>query len=317
VLCAFAARKEGTLRTSIEWTVGVVVAVLAIMFVLPGIASAADPGPVVDASTACDGTFSIAASYVNGQGTQREYVWINGHSWDDSFGNNGGTPPSGMSVSQDSAHYVANNGAADYYKYAGDTTQDDFFVLSGDYQSVQDYGDVTVEVDQTNDVDYVPPFKSGAIVTASDSGAVGSTDWEKCRISYCQAGDSNGGSDLSFLATPENNCDPVRLCLDNGQSATVTEYDAEGLLAEGATKGSCTPSEPPPPAITTSSTEPTPKPPVEQEPISEVSPAVEEVVALPAAGYGVTASGFAWTALAAATLSGLGTATLLAARRRS
>jgi hypothetical protein len=303
---------------SIKWALGAAIAVMSLLFVMPGIASAHHPE--VNGNTECNGEFVIDADYSGGDLTQREYVWIDGKNWDDSYGNNGGTPPTGMTVTQDSAHYVEDPTIADYYKYAGVASQEDFFVLKGDYQSVQDNGgDVAVAVFQTNDVDYAPPFSANAPVNASDSetvtfGADGDqnpdNDWEKCVINYCQAGDSDGGADYSFLASPDNNCDPVRLCVD-GESMTVTEFAAESLDGE---KGSCTPTENPPPTTTTVTVE-QPQAEPEEEAVAEVSPAVEEVVALPSAGFGRSGSNYSSMALAAFLLIGIGTSGLLLARR--
>jgi hypothetical protein len=139
--------------------------------------------------------------------------------------------------------------------------------------------------------------------------------------SLCVNGDIVTGVefDLNQLGAT-NDCNPVRLCLTNGESATVTKFDAESLLADGATKGSCTPSENPPPTVTTTTTvtETIPQP-VEQveTAVSDVSPAVDEVAVLPSTGYGETGSSFNWTALAAIVFIGIGASTVLVARRHA
>jgi hypothetical protein len=308
---------------NIKWALGAIVAVLSAMFVLPGIASAHNPH--VNTDTECDGTFSIDADYSGGSGSLRQYVTIDGANWDDGYGGGSGgtaTPPAGMSVTQDDSSYVATPGD-DYFLFEDVPDQDGFFVLSGDYQSVQDNGgQVNVYVSQTLNYNGAPENSgaTGTITAGTDGDQNANNDWQKCQITYCQDGDYNGGSDLSFLATPDNNCDPVRLCLDNGQSATVTEYDAESLLDNGATKGSCTPTENPPPPTPTPPTVIVEEKPPEEVAVADVSPAVEEVAALPSAGYGPASSGtgFNWTAGLALALAlfGLGSSTALVARRK-
>jgi hypothetical protein len=148
---------------------GVIAALISVVAFFPGVASANEP--VVSLSTDCvSGDFSITVDYVGGEpGPVRLYVWIDGRSWDDSFGN-GSAPPSGMQVDSDVSSYVADPSQADYFRFDGAASQDNFFVLSGDYQAIADNGgSVTVEVFQTEDVDYVGSFASGADVTASDS----------------------------------------------------------------------------------------------------------------------------------------------------
>jgi len=307
----------------IKWAIGTVVSVLAAVLVLPGIASGHSAD--VHTETECDGgTFTISADYEGGTGAVREYIRI----LDDPAGdqsdvltnlNNDTVLPTGMTADTSlsgatitelpfpgvEATFV-EDGDPDYFKFSDIDTAENFFALNGTYQSVEDFGgDVTVYVLQTDDFDG-DEERSGAVGTVTSA-----TDWEKCRITYCEAGDQNGGNNLSFLATPENNCDPVRLCVD-GESITVTEFDAESLDGE---KGSCTPSEPPPPP--TLVVEPSPEPTPEPTAVAEVSPAVEEVVALPSAGYGTTSGGsYAWAILLAVTLVGLGGVTALVARPR-
>ena len=125
--------------------------------------------------------------------------------------------------------------------------------------------------------------------------------------------------DGEVTEAPENeatgDCDPVRLCVD-GESITVTEFDAENDPdLEDADPGSCVPGDEPPPS--------TPPPVeeveevVEEQPVEEVLAVVEEVAALPSAGYGDTASGssFAWALALAAGLVSLGGASMVAVRR--
>ena len=131
------------------------------------------------------------------------------------------------------------------------------------------------------------------------------TQPDYCIESACVAGDF---VDQPVNLQETNDCDPVRICLD-GESMTVTEFDAEKLDAE---KGSCTPGDdPPPPSVT------------EEEPVEEVevavlepAPAVEEVAALPAAGYGTGSDArIAWTLVLGLALIGVGGVTVLIARR--
>lgn len=133
--------------------------------------------------------------------------------------------------------------------------------------------------------------------------------WVECGGEYCVNGDT-GVEQLSFQSTATNDCGPVRLCVD-GKSQTVTQYDADQI--DGATIGSCTPSEPPPPPT---STEPQPETIAEEEAVAEVSPAIE-VVALPSAGQGSAAGvSYTWAAIFGLAVVGLGGATALMARPR-
>jgi hypothetical protein len=295
------------------------------MFVLPGIASAHNPSAHTE--TECEeGTFTISADYDGGTGTVREYIRILDDPTDDQSDvstnlNNDTVLPDGMTANTSMDNAVVTDlpfpsanaefvedGDPDYFSFTDIESAENFFELHGTYESVVNSdGSVTVYVLQTNDFDG-DQERSGAVTSVYSD-----TDWEKCRITYCEAGDHNGGNDLSFLATPENNCDPVRICVD-GESMTVTEFDAESLDGE---KGSCTPSEEPPPPPPTITQEPPPEEPVEEETVSEVQPAVDEVIALPAAGYGMTQNAsIAWTALLSLALTGLGGSTMLVMRLR-
>lgn len=299
---------------SIRWVIGGVFAALAMTLLLPGIASA-DHHAVVTADSPCDGTFAIDADYFGSGASSDGYISYNGHNYDDGLDENvtdpaidAGDIPDDMTATQDS-HYVVVGGGDDYFDFAANENVDDFFTLSGTYDSVVNAGgSVTVAADITN---------SGI----DDSATVASnSDWEDCRIDFCQAGDSDGGNDYSFKATPDNNCDPERVCAD-GESLTVSEFDADALLADGATKGSCVPSE--------SAPEATAPPFLEREPITEfvdegesgfdvaeVSPAVD-VAALPSAGLGDDSGiSYAWVAIFTIALAGFGGVTALLARPR-
>jgi hypothetical protein len=76
-----------------------------------------------------------------------------------------------------------------------------------------------------------------------------------CVETACLNGDYTGQA-VNVL-TDTGDCGPVRLCVD-GQSMTVTEYDANNL--SGATDGSCVPSDTTPGRTTDSSTPPPPPP---------------------------------------------------------
>jgi hypothetical protein len=289
---------------STKWTIGVIIAVLAAMFALPGIASA-DHHAVVTAETACDGTFAIDADYFGSGISANVFITYNGNNYDDGLNEgvdgDAGDIPDDMTATRDDSHYNAVGGP-DYFDFAANEDDEDFFTLDGTYDSVVNAGSaVTVAADVTN----------GGV---DDSATVSSDgDWDKCIIDYCQAGDSDGGTDFSFKATPDNNCDPVRLCVD-GESVTVTEFDAESLDGE---KGSCTPTSDP--VITTVSTEPAPTPVEELEQVvAEVSPATDEVVALPSAGLGDPSGGanFGLIGLLAVTVVGFGGTTALMVRAR-
>jgi von Willebrand factor type A domain len=67
--------------------------------------------------------------------------------------------------------------------------------------------------------------------------------------------------------TATNDCGAVRLCVD-GQSVTVSQFEADNLLDDGATRGSCVPAEGPPPPT------PIPPTPVPPAPTQEVLAAV-------------------------------------------
>jgi hypothetical protein len=337
---------------SIKWALGAIIAVLSAMFVLPGIASAHHPD--VSGSVACnDGTFQISADYyVTTTPTDRtERILINGDQLTATNNVPDGGVPAGMTgtISEDEAGISSAaiedgnaNGDPPYFNWSNDRDQfeannydpqsdptvpdfNNFFVLNGTYDSVDnvdgtpdDQGSVTVEAVQyhedNNNFTTTEAVEPAAQSDPPRSATISTKDfWTECGGTYCVDGDT--GHNLSFDAT--NNCDPVRLCLENGQSATVTEFDANSLLDNGATKGSCTPTEnppPPPPTVTVQ----TPPPPVEQveSTVAEVSPAVDEVVALPSAGYGQTGgTNYTWVAVFALTLLGLGTTTALMARR--
>ena len=123
--------------------------------------------------------------------------------------------------------------------------------------------------------------------------------------------------DGQFVTVPDDtaatdDCDPVRLCVD-GESITVTEFEAAQLDGD---EGSCTPGDIPPPPPGNPENPPEPVDEVEAI-VADVSPVVEEVAALPAAGYGATANGnVAWTTgLGLALISIGGIATILIMRR--
>jgi hypothetical protein len=161
----------------------------------------------------------------------------------------------------------------------------------------------------------IPASSSDCVPTCENGGIDSNSDECHTFLSICYNGDQITVRDDSETKA-SNNCDPVRLCID-GESATVTEYDAESLLADGATKGSCTPFEPPPETIiNTTTTEPVPVQQVEAA-VSEVSPATDEVAALPSAGYGKDSGiNHIWVAVFALALAGLGSSAALMARRK-
>jgi hypothetical protein len=296
---------------NIKWALGTVVLIVSGMFALPGIVSA-DPGEITGSSaTYCDdGGFSLELDFNAGSDGGDAYVEIEGDSYAET------APPAGMTATGEDDPDFYSSLSPNEWDFENFESRDDFFTLSGDYDSVDALGGGVLDVDyrlewngDNNDV-----FQTGGLSISSgpDGDDNPDNDWEKCIITYCEAGDVDGGNDYSFQASPTNDCDPVRICLD-GESMTVTEYTAGQA---GGEKGSCVPSEnppPPPPA-----TEEGPAEPVSEveEAVEEASPTAEEVAALPAAGLGETnASGNAWIALLGLTLLGVGGTTVLIMRR--
>jgi hypothetical protein len=103
-----------------------------------------------------------------------------------------------------------------------------------------------------------------------------------------------------------HDCGFINVCI-GGEVERISEYDAEQA---GIEEGQCEREDPP--------VDPTP--PTQPQPIEEVEEVVasvmpvEEVAALPAAGYGATESGLGWTALAALGLIGIGGGLILITR---
>ena len=137
-------------------------------------------------------------------------------------------------------------------------------------------------------------------------------------IEVCINGQFASGTVSELDGKGTNDCEPVRICA-NGDSQTVTEYQAEKIDFEHL--GSCVPQEDPPPP---SETDPEPQELVEEtEEVEEVlsvvagvSPVIDEVAVLPAAGNGTTGgNGIAWALVFGMALIGVGGATVLAARR--
>lgn len=323
----------------IKWAVFTVAGVLAAILVLPGIASAHHPEVTGDVE--CDdGTFQISADYfvttdVVSDKTIR--IYIENARFGETADNN---VPAGMTatVSEDVAG-VANvedglaAGDPPYFNWSDDRNQfevnnygngggddtvpdfDNFFVLDGNYDSVDALDDdaVTVEARQfaetTNNFNDSPAASEAPTEPNPQRSATISTDdfWTECGNEYCVDGDT-GVEQLSFQSTASNDCDPARICFE-GESLTVTEFQANQL--DGAEDGSCTPTEepPPPPVVQV-------QPPAPEEEIAEVSPAVEEVVALPSAGYGETSNSDALSGVIALCLLTFGAGTIFVTRLR-
>jgi len=297
----------------IRWTIGGVIAALAVTLLLPGIASA-DHEAVVTANADCDGSFVIDADYFGSGVSSDVYVSYNGNNYDDGLDESvtdptidAGDIPNDMTATQDS-HYVVVGSGDDYFDFAANEDADDFFTLSGTYDSVVNAGGSVIVNADLQDFTNAGIDDSATVTDGLDGS------WSECVIDFCSDGDTDGGTDLSFNASPTNDCDPVRLCVA-GESVTVTEFAAESLDGE---KGSCTPSELAPP-ITTTSTETQPAVEIvepSEAAVAEVSPAVD-VAALPSAGYGDDGGiNYAWVAIFALAVVGFGGATALMARPR-
>ena len=297
---------------SFKWTIGAVIAVVAGMFMLPGIASA-DHEVVITANTDCDGTFVIDADYH--ASTILDFqtnvvILVNGEDWDDEFGdavndNPGDTDvpgPFGTTVDHDSDAYQTAGGP-DSYQFDNVDDNEDFFVMNGTYNNVAVDAPGSIIVASSSDA-----INDSATVTDGLDGS-----WSECVTDFCVAGDSDGGTDLSFLATPTGDCNAVSLCVNN-VNVIVSEFtaDEQGLVddADGCVPGDAAP--PPPPVVEEEA------PPVEETATeSEVAGAVEEVVALPSTGSGTSSGGMAWAAVAALAMIGIGGSVAVAARRNS
>jgi hypothetical protein len=303
---------------SIRWVLGGATALLAALLVLPGIASAHHPE--IDGESSCNNDGSWHVDFTVGNSESNSNAWT-------SFDNNNGflNPDSGpFSEGRDMRveDISATEGTVEDVA-AGDIVQDGESASGLISDIPNEAANTELDVDAywryyNSGIEALAGAISGIAanaldneVTAGRSETFDAPDFDPCKTSVCTDGQTGVESFIDF-ANPTGDCDPVRLCVD-GQSMTVTEFTADTLDAE---PGSCVPSEDPP-AITTTSTEPE----VEEEPVEEVeavaavSPAIEEVAALPAAGQGdVGGVTYTWIAVFGLALLGLGSATALTAR---
>jgi hypothetical protein len=300
---------------SIKWAIGAGIAVLSAMFVLPGIVSAHHAELSGEASDCRDaqGAFTIDWTLQSYAPNNRELDGFDEYEFDGDFNN---PPPFNENVDQGVLDVVDGS-------VAPSLTLDDFGLGS---DGIHGNGSASAQTAYDGSAEPNPViYAEGRVQWTSTQGNtvyveqdIRSNDINRpdyCRENFniCESGDFVKGDHAVNEAAPTgtNDCDPVRMCVD-GESVTVTEFDAASLDGD---KGSCTPTEDPPTIITTV-TEPEPTPVLQQAVLSETPP-VDEVVALPAAGYGSTSgSNVAWTAMVALVLVSLGGATALATRRR-
>ena len=184
---------------------------------------------------------------------------------------------------------------------------------AGDDPASNEYGAVAANNEFTADIQHIRWEDSlGGIVDQDDPDNHHTSILTQpgfCVVAVCEDGD--------ILEVPVNeppvsdtgNCEPVRICVE-GESQTVSEFEAEQI--EGATAGSCVPFEPPP-ALSITTTQPMPRTAI--EPPEEATPASEEAVALPAAGYGDARGADTWLAAIGLTFAIFGAATALMARQ--
>jgi hypothetical protein len=312
---------------SIKWALGAIVAILSVLYVLPGIAFAHDASLSGTAPECTDGSFDVTWTLVLGTAGADNYPAYTtpSDSTEEGVGADPGLPldSGGERIFTD----PLNN---------GDNTYTDTSTFDSPPAGNQVTASGTVYWQDLQALEVSATVNTPTQACSCAEGQVGEPP--ECQDPTCENGGIDPGSDQCHTftqicvngdvvtvrddsqQTDTGNCGSVRLCLDNGQSATVTEAEAEGLLDDGATRGSCTPTENPPPPTPTPPTV-TPPPPVQevQETVAEVSPAVDEVVALPSAGYGSTSNGSfssTWAAILAMGLFGVGGATAVLARHR-
>jgi hypothetical protein len=312
---------------SIKWALGAIIGILSVLYVLPGLAFAHDASLSGTAPDCTDGPFDVTWMLVLGTAGAENYPAYTtpSDSTVEGVGADTGLPldSGGERIFTD----PLNNGDNTY-------TDTSTFDSPPAGNQVTASGEVYWQDLQASTVSAT--VNTPTLACSCPEGQVGEPP--ECQDPTCENGGIDPGSDQCHTftqicvngdlvtvrddsqQTSTGNCDPVRLCLDNGQSATVTEYDAETLLDDGATKGSCTPTENPPPPTPTPPTVIVEEKPPEEVAVADVSPAVEEVAALPSAGYGTASSGtgVSWTAGLALALAlvGLGSSAALVARRK-
>lgn len=301
---------------SFKFALGAVIAVVAGAFMLPGLASAHSADLHGEASECRDavGAFSIDWTLTTDAPSNRELDGFDDTGFDTGSNDSTESPDDGVID-------VVDGGVADSLGLEDFTDSDHGNTL--DIDGIHGDGSASAQTsydgsDEPNAVIYAEgrvqwtPTTSNSQTTFEQN--VRSNDVDRpdyCVIEVCIDGET-GVEQFVNDVNATNDCDPVRLCLD-GDSDTVTEFQADNDPdLEGATEGSCVPGDnpPPPPPVVITET-----PPVEEE-VSEVSPAVDEVAALPSTGSGGTTSGgFALMAIAALALIGIGGGVTVVARK--
>ena len=337
---------------SFKFALGAVIAVVAGAFMIPGIASAHEVS--VNGTVTCeDGTFDIVADYHGGSGNRIVTVSVNGDSYDidqgdiiTNLGDNDANLPenqpaidedyteggqnlnttlSGLldldtdsDVNDEESNFDVDRDRFAFDGHGGDLDSTDqldaFFAVDGHFDDLDNNGG-SVEVvarmygatdesalNSPNLNDQNNPF----IMSDSDEVDVGSFDG--CVIDICLAG-ATGVETYEWVGGATGDCNAVNLCVNNVPTI-VSEFTADQLGLVDDEDG-CIPGDSAPPTITTISTEPEP----EVEEVAEVSPAVDEVVALPSTGYGTTSGGIAWAAVAALAMIGIGGSVAVVARK--
>jgi hypothetical protein len=281
---------------SIKWAIGAIVAVMAAMVMLPGIASAHNSD--LDGSASCkdveggfivswtltlsDGGNLTAAAFSNASGSLQQDgidVFSGGEPTPGTTGNIFDGPLTTGVFNEDTVYATTPNG----FDFEGDPEPD----------GVHAEGEIHWSDQVENDVSANVPFPDYCIETG------------------CVSGDFTEQPVNDF--TDNDSCDTLLRC-DEGQSLTVTQHELDTVadLAD-STAGDCPTNEPITPVVLV--VEPEPE---VVEPEAEVESAVVEVAAaLPAAGYGDSAgASFAWTALAAVALLSIGGGVAVVARRK-
>jgi hypothetical protein len=303
---------------SIKWAIGAIVAVMAAMVMLPGIAGA-EPGdrddpieviPQHDKNASISGFADCRDEF--GDFSAHFTLEIDAHQGAIFAGLD--DPTQSYAVGGDTGVDLLGNPTTSGYAtnlfIEGDTYVDedgDPIDGNGVYQDSQDYGigDVNDILAQTSVVwlAFQDEYYARDISTT-----VGSPTY--CIETGCVSGDFTEQPVNDF--TDNDSCETLLRC-DEGQSLTVTQHELDTVadLAD-STAGDCPTNEPITPVVLV--VEPEPEP----EPEAEVEGAVVEVAAaLPAAGYGDSAgASFAWTALAAVALLSIGGSVAVVARRK-
>jgi len=298
-----------------RWAIGTVIAVLSAMLVLPAIAMAheADLSGTASECRDAQGGFSIdweLTTYFTPDDRELDGFDDSGYA---PGGNDYTESPDNGVIDVVDGGVAASLGLDDFTDSDHGNTLDVDGIHGNGSATAQTVYDGSSEPNETiyaeGRVQWTPTYSNSQ------------TDWEwnvrsndvqrpdYCKESVCFEGD--------IVDQPVNelqvssDCGFINVCIGgtNGEVERMNEHDAKEA---GLEEGECMHDDPP--EITTTSTEP--EEPIEEveEAVLEVAP-VDEVVALPAAGYGSTQSGFAWTALAGLSLIAIGGGLVLAARR--